>query len=122
MDVHTSSSSAVRRPNPRAGWSVVCGLLSVAAVPAGVALARQTAGGHARQLGRLDRGRGAPRLQRDRPRPARAASALQITLGRAGGRAGGPGRQGCSGILGVLVGLTAGLALGFYGLLALFAG
>jgi ABC-type nickel/cobalt efflux system permease component RcnA len=51
----------------------------------------------------------------------RARERLQITLGRARGRqAARVGR--ILGILGILVGLTAGLALGFYGLLSLFAG
>lgn len=51
----------------------------------------------------------------------RARERVQITLGRAGGqRAARVGRL--LGVLGVLVGLTTGLALGFYGLLVLFAG
>jgi hypothetical protein len=46
---------------------------------------------------------------------------VQITLGRAGGE--GAARVGRAlGILGVVIGATAALALGFYGLLALFAG
>jgi hypothetical protein len=51
----------------------------------------------------------------------RARERVQITLGRAGGeRAARIGRA--AGILGVLVAATAALALGFYGLLTLFAG
>jgi hypothetical protein len=51
----------------------------------------------------------------------RARERVQITLGRAGGeRAAQLGRA--AGILGVLVAATAALALGFYGLLTLFAG
>jgi hypothetical protein len=51
----------------------------------------------------------------------RARERVQITLGRAGGE--GTARVGrVLGTLGVLVGATAALAIGFYGLLALFAG
>ena len=51
----------------------------------------------------------------------RAREHVQITLGQAGGE--GAARVGrVLGILGVLIGATAALALGFYGLLALFAG
>ena len=51
----------------------------------------------------------------------RARERVQITLGRAGGeRAARIGRA--AGLLGVLVAATAALALGFYGLLTLFAG
>lgn len=50
----------------------------------------------------------------------RARGHVQITLGRAGGgRTAGIGRV--LGILGVLVAATAALAVGFWGLLALFA-
>lgn len=120
MDVRTSSSSAARRPNPRAGWSVVCGLLSVAAIPAGIALSRQT------QAVTLVNSSGSIALAVLLGLCAivlarRARDRIEITLGRAGGReAARAGRA--LGILGLLVGLTAGLALGFYGLLVLFAG
>jgi hypothetical protein len=51
----------------------------------------------------------------------RARERVQITLGNAGGE--GAARVGrLLGVLGVLVGATAALAIGFYGLLALFAG
>ena len=51
----------------------------------------------------------------------RARERVQITLGRAGGE--GAARVGRAlGLLGLLVGATAALALGFYGLLTLFAG
>jgi hypothetical protein len=51
----------------------------------------------------------------------RARERVQITLGRAGGR--GAARIGRAlGVLGLLVGVTVALALGFYGLLTLFAG
>lgn len=50
----------------------------------------------------------------------RAREHVQITLERAGGK--GAARVGrVLGILGVLVGATVALAVGFYGLLALFA-
>ena len=41
MDGLTSSSSATRRGNPRAWWSLACGLLSLAAIPIGIVLARE---------------------------------------------------------------------------------
>ncbi len=51
----------------------------------------------------------------------RARDVLAITLGRAGGeQAARLGRA--LGILGLLVAVTAALAVGFYGLLTLFAG
>jgi hypothetical protein len=51
----------------------------------------------------------------------RAREHVQITLERAGGE--GAARVGRAlGVLGVLIGATVALALGFYGLLALFAG
>lgn len=50
----------------------------------------------------------------------RARERIQITLGKAGGE--GAARVGrVLGMVGVLIGATAALALGFYGLLALFA-
>jgi hypothetical protein len=92
----------------------------VAAVPAGVVLARET-----QQVTLLDAsgsiavafllGFSAIVLAR------RARERVQITLGRAGGdRAARAGRA--FGILGLLIGATAALALGFYGLLTLFSG
>jgi hypothetical protein len=118
MDGHTSGSSRLR-PNPRARWSVVCGILSVAAVPGGVLLARET------EQVTLVRSSGsivvavlvgfaAIVLAR------RGREYIEITIGRAGGRrAAAIGRA--LGILGLLVGLSAAIALGFYGLLTLFA-
>ena len=50
----------------------------------------------------------------------RAREFVQVTLGRAAGlRTAAAGRL--LGVVGVLVGLTAAIALGFYGLLTLFA-
>jgi len=115
-----SSSSPARRANPRATWSVVCGLASLAAVPAGVVLARETravtlVNSSGSIVVAVLLGFSAILLAR------RARERLQITLGRASGA--GAARLGrVLGILGLLVGLTAALALGFYGLLTLFAG
>jgi hypothetical protein len=51
----------------------------------------------------------------------RATEQIQLTLGRAGGQ--GAARVGRAlGILGVLLAITAALAVGFWGLLTLFAG
>ena len=120
MDGRTSSSSAARRANPRATWSVVCGLLSLAAVPAGIALARETrpvtlVNSSGSVVVTVLLGFSAIVLAR------RARERIEITLGRAGGK--GAARIGRAlGVLGLLAGVTAALALGFYGLLTLFAG
>jgi hypothetical protein len=119
LDALTSSSSGTRRANPRAWWSLVCGLLSLAAIPAGVVLAREL-----EQVTLIDSsgsvlaaallGWAAIVLAR------RARERIQITLGRAGG--GGVATAGrVLGILGLLVAGTAALALGFWGLLSMFA-
>jgi hypothetical protein len=92
----------------------------VAAVPAGIVLARETqlvtlvnSAGSA-VVGLL-LGLSAIVLSR------RARERVQITLGRAGGE--GMARAGrVLGGLGILVAATAALAVGFYGLLTLFAG
>ena len=98
----------------------MCGVLSLAAVPARIVLARETrlvtlvnsAGSVAVAL---LLGLSAIVLSR------RARERVQITLGRAGGE--GTARVGrVLGVLGILVGATAALAIGFYGLLSLFAG
>jgi hypothetical protein len=97
----------------------VCGILSLAAVPAGIALARETrlvtlVNSSGSVVVGLLLGLCAIVLAR------RAREYVQITLGRAGGE--GAARVGRAlGILGLLIGATAALALGFYGLLALFA-
>ncbi len=120
MADRTRGSSAVRGAgNARAAWSVVCGLLSIAVVPAGILLARETeevtlvnSGGSIAVAALL--GFSAVVLAR------RARERLLITLGRAGGElAAKAGRL--LGVLGIFVAVTAGLALGFYGLLTLFA-
>ena len=119
MDVLTSSSSGARRANPRAWWSLACGLLSLAAIPVGVVLAREL-----KQVTLLDSsgsivvaallGLWAIILAR------RGRERIQITLGRAGGgTAAQAGR--ILGIVGLLVAGTAALALGFWGLLSMFA-
>lgn len=116
MDGRTSGSS---RGNPRAVWSVVCGILSVAAIPVGTLLARQleqvtllqSAGSIL--IGAL---LGWVAIGQSR----RARERVQITLGRAGGE--GLARVGkVLGIVGLLLAATAALALGFWGLLSQFA-
>jgi hypothetical protein len=119
LDGRTSSSSGASRANPRAWWSLACGLLSLAAIPAGIVLAREL-----EQVTLVDSsgsvlvaallGWAAIVLAR------RARERIQITLGRAGG--GGAAAAGrLLGILGLLVAGTAALALGFWGLLSMFA-
>ncbi len=119
MDGPTSSSSGARRANPRAWWSLACGLLSLAAVPVGVVLARELeqvtlveSSGSVVVAALL--GWAAIVLSR------RARERIQITLGRAGGAAAAQvGR--ILGIVGLLVAGTSALALGFWGLLSMFA-
>jgi len=119
LDGRTSSSSSLARGNPRAWWSLVCGIASIAAIPAGTLLARESqrvtlveSSGSVVVAALL--GWAAIVLAR------RAQDRLQITLGRAGGN--GAARVGrLLGILGLLVAGTAALALGFWGLLSLFA-
>jgi hypothetical protein len=92
----------------------------VAAVPIGIVLARETdqvtlVNSSGSIAVALVLGFAATVLAR------RARQRVQITLGRAGGET--AARLGHAlGILGLLIGATAALALGFYGLLALFAG
>jgi hypothetical protein len=119
LDGRTSSSSGPGRGNPRAWWSLVCGISSIAAIPAGTLLARESdrvtlvdSSGSVLVAALL--GWAAIVLAR------RAQDRLQITLGRAGGS--GAARAGrILGIVGLLVAGTAALALGFWGLLSLFA-
>jgi hypothetical protein len=119
LDGLTSSSSATRRGNPRAWWSLACGLLSLAAIPIGIVLAREL-----EQVTLVDSSgsvlAGALRGWIAIVLARRARERIQITLGRAGG--GGAARVGrLLGILGLLVAGTAALALGFWGLLSMFA-
>jgi hypothetical protein len=119
LDGRTSSSSGLARGNPRAWWSLVCGIASIAAIPAGTLLAREServtlvdSSGSVAVAALL--GWAAIVLAR------RARERVQITLGRAGGSgAAAAGR--ILGIVGLLVAGTAALALGFWGLLSLFA-
>lgn len=95
------------------------GLLAVAVVPAGVIAARESpavtllnSSGTLALAAVL--GLSAILLAR------RARERVQLTLGRSGGEA--AARAGRAlGILGLCIGVTGGLALGFYGLLTLFA-
>jgi hypothetical protein len=119
LDVRTSSSSASARGNPRAWWSLACGILAVAAIPAGTFLARELQAvtlvdSSGSILVAAVLGWAAIILAR------RAREQVQITLGRAGGS--GAARAGrLLGIAGLLLAGTAVLALGFWGLLSLFA-
>jgi hypothetical protein len=120
LDGRTSSNSGLARGNPRAWWSLLCGIASIAAIPAGTVLAREServtlvdSSGSVAVAALL--GWAAIVLAR------RGKDRLQISLGRAGG--GGAARAGrILGIVGLLVAGTAALALGFWGLLSLFAG
>jgi hypothetical protein len=109
----------VRRGNPRAAWSLVCGILAILAIPGGVLLARES------QRVTLVDSSGSIAVAAILGWVAiiqarRARERVQITLGRAGGT--GMARAGrLLGIVGILLAATAGLALGFWGLLSLFA-
>jgi hypothetical protein len=117
LDGLTRSSSA---PNPAAGASVVAGLAAIAALPAGVGLASYServdlvhACAGAVVVGAL-LGAIAIALARH------AQERIQRTLGRSGGE--GALRAGRAlGVLSVCVAVTGALALGFFGLLELFA-
>jgi hypothetical protein len=98
----------------------VCGVLSLAAMPAGVLLARESD----RVTLRASTGSIAVAFLLGWLAilfARRAREYVQLTLGRAGGeRAARVGRL--LGIVGVLLAITAALAVGFWGLLTLFAG
>jgi hypothetical protein len=106
--------------NPRATASVVAAMVALAAVPAGVVLARYSeqvtlvsSGVASAPLG-IVLGMYAVVLSR------RARETVLRTLGRSGGT----GRAHVGriiGIAGLCLSITAGLALAFYGLLVLFA-
>jgi hypothetical protein len=113
----TSSSSVARPRNDRARFSVLLGLLSLAAVPAAWYATRlkhvnvpQAVGGEA-VAGTL-LGLWAVLLAR------RARVQVERTLTRAGEGTARWGRR--LGLLGLCLGLTAALALGFFGLLLLY--
>jgi len=119
LAAHTRSNSLPSAGNPRAAASVVFGLASVLAIPAGVALSYysvtvtlvQSTGsaGFATVFGLY----AIVLARRGRETHAR-------TIGRAGG--GGASKVGRAlGWLGLCMGISAGLAVGFYGLLTLFA-
>jgi hypothetical protein len=115
----TRSSSPARSGNPHAAASVVLGLLAVLAIPAGVVLSyysvtvtlveSSSSAGPAIVFGLW-----AIALSR------RGRETFARTIGRSGGE--GAARAGkLLGVLGLCMGISAGLAVGFYGLLTLFA-
>ena len=105
--------------NRRARWSLVAGALAVAALPVAVTVAELTRSVrllYAIAAVPLAVPLGIVAIVLAR----RALREVQITLGRVGGE--GAARVGLvCGFLGVYVGITATLALGFFGLLTLFA-
>ena len=118
MVARTRSSSPPRGGNPRAAASVVFGLTSVLAIPAGVVVSYYSAtvtlvessssAGLAIIFGLYS-----ILLSR------RGRDVFDRTIGRSGGdRAARAGRL--LGGLGLCMGITAGLAVGFYGLLTVF--
>jgi hypothetical protein len=116
----TRSNSALHRGNPRALASVAVGLLGVAAVPAGVALSWYSGpvtlinSAYGSIPVGLLLGISAFVLAK------RGREQALWTLGRSGGEvAARTGRF--LGALAICAALTAALALGFYGLLTLFA-
>jgi len=115
----TRSSSPARDGNRRAAASVVLGLLAVLAIPAGVVLSYYSAtvtlvessssAGLAIIFGLVA-------IVQSR----RGREVFTRTIGRSGGA--GAARAGkLLGALGLCMGITAGLAVGFYGLLTIFA-
>jgi hypothetical protein len=119
LAAHTRSNSLPRAGNPAAAASVVFGLLAVLAIPAGVALSyysetvtllqSSSSAGLAIVFGLF----GIVLARRGRWTLAR-------TIGRSGG--GGLAQTGrLLGWLGLCMGISAGLAVGFYGLLTVFA-
>ena len=118
MAVLTRSTDLPRAGNPRAFASLVAGVLAIAAIPAGVLVSRYTSvtlvqstvsAAAAALLGLY-----AILLAR------RASDRIQITLGRARGEwAARTGRL--LGVVAVWGAGSAGLAVGFYALLKMFA-
>ena len=117
MEGLTRSSSA---PNPAATSSVVAGLLAIAAWPAAVGLARYSTRVELvyALVGAVPVGAFLGFLAVILSRRARRR--IQLTIGRSGGlRAARIGKA--FGVLGMCSAITGALALGFFGLLQLFA-
>ncbi|HEX6490673.1 MAG TPA: hypothetical protein VF002_04795 [Gaiellaceae bacterium] len=119
MAVRTQSSSAPRSRNDRARFSVLLGFLSLVAVPAALVASRskhvslrEAVAGEA-VLGTL-LGVFAVILARG------ARVQVERTLARVGEGTAKAGKW--LGLLGLCLGITAGLALGFFGLLIWFGG
>ena len=97
----------------------MCGVLALLAMPAGVLLARETERVTLR-LATISIAVALVLAWMAILQARRARDNIQLTLGRAGGeRAARIGRL--LGVIGVLFALTAALAVGFWGLLTLFA-
>ena len=118
MVARTRSSSPPRGGNPRAAASVVFGLASALAIPAGVVLSYYSATVtlvESSSSAGLAISFGVYSIVLSR----RGHDAFARTIGRAGGRrAARAGKM--LGTFGLCMGLTAGLAVGFYGLLTVF--
>ena len=121
MAALTSSSSALRtRSNPAAPLSVVLGLAAVLVVPLAVAASRYVPS--VRLLDAVEGSVPAALLLGVLTIVAgrRARRALALTLGRCGGT--GAARTGRAlGLLGLYVGCTGAIALGFYAVLRLYS-
>jgi hypothetical protein len=119
LAVHTRSNSRPHAGNPRAAASVVFGLAAVLAIPAGVVLSYYSESVTLVQSSSsaglsIVFGLYAILLAR------RGREAVARTIGRSGGQgANAVGRA--LGWLGLCMGISAALAVGFYGLLTLFA-
>jgi hypothetical protein len=119
LAVHTRSNSRPHAGNPRAAASVVFGLAAVLAIPAGVVLSYYSESVTLVQSSSsaglsIVFGLYAILLAR------RGREAVARTIGRSGGQgASAVGRA--LGWLGLCMGISAALAVGFYGLLTLFA-
>ena len=98
----------------------MCGVLALLAIPAGVVLARESQRVTLR-LATISIAVAAVLAWLAIILARRAREQIQLTLGRAGGaNAARIGRL--LGVIGILLAITAGLAVGFWGLLTLFAG
>jgi hypothetical protein len=117
LDGLTRSSSA---PNPAAGASVAAGIAALAALPAAVGFARYSERIDLAYACAAGVAAGAVFALTAIALSRRAQQRIQRTIGRSGGeRALRTGR--ILGILGIWAALTGALALGFFGLLELFA-